>query len=286
MTTSISSGWPAPAKLNLFLHITGRRADGYHLLQTLFQFLDYGDTLDFVVRDDGEITRPYGSQHVPEAEDLVVRAAHRLRVHAKTHQGVVIQVHKRLPEGGGLGGGSSDAATTLVALNRLWNTGLTPRELSRLGLELGADVPLFVMGQAAWAEGIGELLSPLEPPEPWYLVIQPACNVSTREIFQDPELTRNSPAITIAGFYAGAIRNDFEPLVRKHYPAVSEALDWLGQRTLARLTGSGACVFGSFDQESAAKRALDDLPKAWRGFIARGRNRSPLLDRLAMVQDR
>ncbi len=286
MTTSISSGWPAPAKLNLFLHITGRRADGYHLLQTLFQFLEHGDSLDFGMRDDGEITRPRGSQQVPEPDDLVVRAARLLQAHTKTHQGVAIHVHKRLPEGGGLGGGSSDAATTLVALNRLWNTGLSPQELSHLGLELGADVPLFILGKAAWAEGVGELLTPVEPPEPWYIVIQPACKILTREIYQAPELTRNSAAITITGFYAGVTRNDFEPLVRKRYPAVAEALDWLAQRTPARLTGTGACVFGSFDQESAAQRTLANLPKTWRGFIARGRNRSPLLDRLAMARDR
>jgi len=285
MTTSISSGWPAPAKLNLFLHITGRRADGYHLLQTLFQFLDYGDSLDFEIRDDGMITRPRGSQHLPETEDLVMRAANLLQAHTKINRGVEIHVHKRLPEGGGLGGGSSDAATTLVALNGIWGAGLSLQELTRLGLELGADVPLFVRGQAAWAEGIGELLTPMELPEPWYLVIQPACKILTREIYQAPELTRNSAAITIAGFYAGLTHNAFEPLVRKRYAAVAEALDWLGQRAPARLTGSGSCVFGSFDQESAARRALDDLPKSWQGFIARGRNRSPLLDRLAMVRD-
>lgn len=283
MTTSISSGWPAPAKLNLFLHITGRRADGYHLLQTLFQFLDYDDSMDFEIRDDAKITRPRGSQHVTEADDLVVRAAYLLQEHTKCNQGVAIHVHKRLPEGGGLGGGSSDAATTLVALNRLWGAGLRLQELTRLGMELGADVPLFIMGQAAWAEGIGELLTPVAPAEPWYLVIQPACKILTREIYQAPELTRNTAAITMADFYAGETRNDFEPLVRKRYPAVAEALDWLGQRAPARLTGSGACVFGSFDQESAARRALEDLPKGWRGFIARGRNRSPLLDRLAMA---
>ncbi|HVA56055.1 MAG TPA: 4-(cytidine 5'-diphospho)-2-C-methyl-D-erythritol kinase [Gammaproteobacteria bacterium] len=283
MTASLSSGWPAPAKLNLFLHITGRRADGYHLLQTLFQFLDYGDSLDFKMRDDGKITRPRGSQHMPETDDLVVRAAHLLQTRTKTDQGVAIHVHKRLPEGSGLGGGSSDAATTLVALNRLWNAGLTTQALTALGLELGADVPLFVQGRAAWAEGIGELLTPVELPEPWYLVIQPACTILTREMYQAPELTRNSAAITIAGFYAGVTHNDFEPLVRKRYAPVAEALDWLSQRAPARLTGSGACVFGSFDQESAARRALDDLPKDWRGFIARGRNRSPLLDRLAMA---
>jgi len=283
MTTSFSRGWPAPAKLNLFLHITGRRADGYHLLQTLFQFLDHGDTLDFEMRSDGKITRPSGLLQVPEGDDLAVRAARLLRARAKSHQGVAIHVHKRLPEGAGLGGGSSDAATTLVALNRLWSAGLTTPELTQLGLALGADVPLFIAGQAAWGEGIGEILTPVAPPEPWYLVLQPSCQVATREIFQAPELTRNSAAITIASFYAGETRNDFEPLVRKRYPAVAEALDWLVRRAPARLTGSGACVFGTFEQESAARRVLDELPQGWQGFVARGRNRSPLLDRLAVV---
>lgn len=283
MTASFSRGWPAPAKLNLFLHITGRRADGYHLLQTLFQFLDYGDSLDFEMRSDGKIARASGLLQVPEADDLAVRAARLLQTRAKSHQGVAIHIHKRLPEGGGLGGGSSDAATTLVALNRLWSAGLSTQELTRLGLELGADVPLFIAGQAAWAEGIGESLTPVEPPEPWYLVLQPSCQIATREIFQAPDLTRNSAAITIAGFYAGETRNDFEPLVRQRYPAVAEALDWLQRRAPARLTGSGACVFGTFDQESAARRVLEDLPLGWRGFVARGRNRSPLLDRLTVV---
>jgi 4-diphosphocytidyl-2-C-methyl-D-erythritol kinase len=285
MTIPLHKSWPAPAKLNLFLHIVGRRADGYHRLQTLFQLLDYGDSLDFELREDGVITRPTGSQRVSESDDLVVRAAHLLQTHTKIHQGVAIHVQKRLPEGGGLGGGSSDAATTLVALNHLWNTGLSLPELAQLGLELGADIPLFILGHTSWAEGIGERLTPLELPERWYLVIQPACRINTREIFQVPELTRNSAAITIAGFYAGDTRNDFELLVRQRYPAVSEALDWLGQRTLARLTGSGACVFGGFDQELAAQQVLDELPKAWRAFIARGRNRSALLERLVMAQD-
>jgi 4-diphosphocytidyl-2-C-methyl-D-erythritol kinase len=280
-----SRDWPAPAKLNLFLHITGRRADGYHLLQTLFQFLDYGDSLDFELRSDARITRPTGLLQLPEADDLAVRAARLLQARTQSHQGVAIHVHKRLPAGGGLGGGSSDAATTLVAVNRLWNTGLTTQELTQLGLELGADVPLFIDGRASWAEGVGELLTPVEPPEHWYLVIQPGCQIATREVFQAPELTRNSAAITIAGFYAGQTRNDFEPLVRTRYPAVADALDWLGRRAPTRLTGSGACVFGTFDQENAARRVLRELPRGWQGFVARGRNRSPLLDRLAVVED-
>jgi 4-diphosphocytidyl-2-C-methyl-D-erythritol kinase len=286
MTDLFSRGWPAPAKLNLFLHIIGRRADGYHLLQTLFQFLDYSDILDFKIREDGRILRAGGLPQVAEADDLAVRAARLLQAHVKAKQGVAIHLYKRLPEGGGLGGGSSDAATTLLALNRLWHTNLDLHELNLLGLKLGADVPFFLGAQAAWGEGIGELLTPMAPPEYWYLVIQPACTVSTREIFQAPELTRNSAAITIDSFYAGQARNDFEPLVRKRYPAVAAALDWLGQRVPARLTGSGACVFGAFEQESAARGAFGDLPQGWQGFVARGRNRSPLLDRLAMLQGR
>ncbi len=283
---TISRDWPAPAKLNLFLHITGRRADCYHLLQTLFQFLDYGDLLDFELRADNRILRSGGFTHIPEADDLTVRAARLLQARVAAGRGVVVHLHKQLPEGGGLGGGSSDAATTLVALNQLWEAGLSDQELAQLGLELGADVPLFILGRAAWAEGIGELLTPEQPPEPWFLVIQPPCKISTREMFQAPELTRNSPAITISGFYAGAGRNDFEPLVRKRYPEVAQALDWLGQWTPARLTGCGACVFGVFDQEIAARNVMQALPEDWRGFTARGCNRSPLLDRLAVVHDR
>ncbi|HEX6549495.1 MAG TPA: 4-(cytidine 5'-diphospho)-2-C-methyl-D-erythritol kinase, partial [Gammaproteobacteria bacterium] len=197
---SISRNWPAPAKLNLFLHITGRRADGYHTLQTLFQFLDHGDLLDFRVRADGRIVRIAGPAGIPPDQDLAVRAAHRLQAAAGVSLGADISLHKRLPAQAGLGGGSSDAATTLVALNRLWGAGLSVEQLAALGLELGADVPVFVKGRAAWAEGVGEQLTPLdELPEPWFLVIQPAAEVSTRELFQAAELTRNSLPITIAG---------------------------------------------------------------------------------------
>lgn len=280
MTVPISRGWPAPAKLNLFLHVTGRRADGYHLLQTLFQFLDYGDTLDFELRDDGRITRPVGPTGIPEADDLTVRAAQLLRARAGLRPGADIHLHKRLPHQAGLGGGSSDAATTLVALNRLWGAELSTDELAALALELGADVPVFVRGQAAWAEGVGEILTPTNPPEPWYLVIQPDCLIATREIFQAPDLTRNSAAITIARFFAGEGHNDFEPVVRKRYPTVAQALDWLGQKAPARLTGSGACVFAAFERETIAQRWLSELPQGWQGFVAHGRNRSPLLDRL------
>ena len=282
MSIPISRGWQAPAKLNLFLHITGRRADGYHLLQTLFQFLDHCDTLDFAPRTDRRIARPTGPVGIAGDEDLVVRAARLLQERSGCRQGAEIYLHKQLPHQAGLGGGSSDAATTLVALNHLWNTGLSSTTLGELGLELGADVPVFVHGQAAWAEGVGEILTPAEPPEIWYLVLQPDCQIATREIFQAPDLTRNSSPITIARFFAGEGRNDFEPVVRRRYPAVAAALDWLGQRAPARLTGSGACVFAGFAAETDARRVLSELPHDWRGFVARGRNRSPLLDRLAV----
>ncbi|HET7174513.1 MAG TPA: 4-(cytidine 5'-diphospho)-2-C-methyl-D-erythritol kinase [Gammaproteobacteria bacterium] len=276
--------WPAPAKLNLFLHITGRRPDGYHLLQTAFQFLDLCDSLDFELREDGRILLAGGLAEVPVEDDLAVRAAKLLQDHVGSRSGVAINLRKIIPTQAGLGGGSSDAATTLVALNELWGTGLKDKELATLGLKLGADVPVFLGGKAAWAEGVGELLTPLELPEPWYLVVQPGCRVATREIFQAPELTRNSAPITIAGFRAGLGHNDFEPTVRARYPEVSQALDWLAARGPARLTGSGACVFAAFAEEDAARKAGAGLPQGWRGFVTQGCNRSPLFDRLAAEQ--
>lgn len=286
MNSSVSTAWPAPAKLNLFLHITGRRADGYHLLQTVFQFLDYGDSLDFHLRDDGRVLRPEGPAEVPVEDDLAVRAATLLKTRTGARPGVDIHLRKTLPLQAGLGGGSSDAATTLVALNQLWGTGLTATDLAALGLELGADIPVFLGGWAAWAEGIGEKLTPLELPEPWYLVVEPPCRVITREIFQAPELTRNSAPITIVGFRAGQGRNDFEPVVRTRYPVVSQALDWLGAHAEARLTGSGSCLFAAFADETEARRCEAALPREWRGFVAKGCNRSPLHARLAMEQGR
>lgn len=281
MSDDFSRAWPAPAKLNLFLHITGRRADGYHLLQTLFQFLDYGDSLDFKLRNDGCIARCAGPDDIPADNDLTVRAARLLQQRFGIGRGVDIYLHKRLPRQAGLGGGSSDAATTLVALNRLWSAGATSAELTAMALELGADVPVFVGGQAAWAEGVGEILTPVAPPEPWYLVLQPACEISTREIFQAADLTRNSAPITIARFFAGEGHNDFEPAVRRRYPPVAAALDWLAQTAPSRLTGSGACVFAAYASESEARQVKETLPEVWRGFVARGCNRSPLQQRLA-----
>ncbi|MAT65799.1 MAG: 4-(cytidine 5'-diphospho)-2-C-methyl-D-erythritol kinase [Gammaproteobacteria bacterium] len=272
----VESGWPAPAKLNLFLHITGRRPDGYHTLQSLFQFLDHGDRLDFSVTEAPGVRLLAPLPGVPPDRDLTVRAARLLQQRAGVSRGVEIRLDKRLPLGGGLGGGSSDAATTLVVLNRLWKAGLDEDELAALGLELGADVPVFVRGRAAWAEGVGERLTPVEVPEPWYLVIVPPVSVSTAAVFQHPELTRDSRPITISDFLAGRSRNDCEAIVRQLYPEVAAALDWLNGRTRARLTGTGACVFGAFDDRATALAAQQAMPAGWEGFIARGCNRSPL----------
>lgn len=273
--------WPAPAKLNLFLHIIGRRADGYHLLQTAFQFIDLNDELTFRERPAGIIERTVGNDRVPAEEDLVVRAARLLASYAHIDAGVAIEIDKRIPMQAGLGGGSSDAATTLVALNRLWNVNLPLDELAALGLKLGADVPVFVHGRAAWAEGVGEQLTPYDFEERTFLVIQPAANVSTAEIFQAAELTRNSPVMTIRAFLAEGGRNDCTATVCRRYPEVAEALDWLKHFGEARLTGSGACVFVALAQTASAESVLAQLPARWRGFVVRAGNRSPLLDRLA-----
>lgn len=279
--------WPAPAKLNLFLHITGRRGDGYHLLQTAFQFLDYGDALSFEPREDGEILRATELPGVPAAQDLVVRAATLLQQHTGGRQGVMIHLHKRLPMGGGLGGGSSDAATVLVALNHLWSTGLTANELAELGLQLGADVPVFVHGQAAWAEGVGEQLTPLQLEEPWFVVLAPRVKVSTCGIFSAPDLTRNSAPITIARFLAGEGHNDCEALVCRRYPRVRQGLEWLSQFAPSRMTGTGACLFAAFAHEAEAREVLrrlaDEGVEEIEGFVAQGCNRSPLLQRLSQA---
>lgn len=272
--------WPAPAKLNLFLHVTGRRPDGYHTLQTVFQFLDIADGIGLRVESGGGIRLSTPLPGVPADRDLTVRAARLLQREAGVDRGAVIEVDKRLPLGGGLGGGSSDAATALVVLNRLWGIGFSVDRLAELGLRLGADVPVFVRGQAAWAEGVGERLTPVTLPEPWYLVVVPAVTVSTAEIFSAPELTRHTPPITIADFLSGAGGNDCEPVVRRRYPEVGRALDWLGRFAPARLTGTGACVFAPFAERNIAQQALAELPAGWRAFVARGRNRSPLHEAL------
>lgn len=269
--------WPAPAKLNLFLHITGRRADGYHTLQTVFQFLDVADRIRLRVTDAPDIRLLTPLPGVAPERDLSVRAARLLQAEAGVSRGVDIEIDKHLPLGGGLGGGSSDAATVLVALNRLWDCGVSVERLAELGLRLGADVPVFVRGRAAWAEGVGERLTPIAPPEPWYLVLVPPVTVSTAEIFSAPELTRHTPPITIADFLSGVGGNDCEPVVRARYPVVAQHLDWLSRFGRARLTGTGACVFAAFAERAAAQQAQMQLPAGWRGFIARGCNRSPLL---------
>lgn len=280
-----SYGWPAPAKLNLFLHIIGRRQDGYHLLQTVFQFLDFCDVIDFSIRNDSDLIRHSNYQDIPVESDLVMRAASVLQRETRCRLGAEITVKKRLPMGGGLGGGSSNAATVLVALNRLWSLGLPLARLSTIGLKLGADVPVFIHGRAAWAEGVGEELSSIEPAENWYLVINPCCHVSTAEIFNAPDLTRNTPAITIRDFLKTGGHNDCEAVVRKQYPEVDAAMNWLAQHGKARLTGTGACIYAGFNSREQANRIYQQLPVNWQGFVARGVNQSPLLARLKEEND-
>jgi 4-diphosphocytidyl-2-C-methyl-D-erythritol kinase len=275
-------GWgqplPAPAKLNLFLRITGRRPDGYHELQTVYQLLDYGDELIFRARDDGRIRRRAGPAGVAEDDDLSVRAASLLQAETGCRRGAEIEIRKRVPMGGGLGGGSSDAATTLVALNALWGLGLTRGALADLGGRLGADVPVFVHGRSAWGEGIGSTLTPVDLPPRSYAVVKPPCSVSTAGVFQAPELTRNSPPLTICGFLSHGAGNDCLAVVRDRFPAVGEALEWLGRFGEARLTGTGACVFAAFDRLADARAVIDALPAGYEGFAAKGVDRSPLLD--------
>ncbi|UYG02334.1 4-(cytidine 5'-diphospho)-2-C-methyl-D-erythritol kinase [Halomonas sp. LR3S48] len=270
---------PAPAKLNRMLHITGRRADGYHELQTLFQFLDHGDTLRLRRREDEEIRLTPPIVGLADSDNLVVRAARLLQTETGCQLGADIQLTKRLPMGGGLGGGSSDAATTLLGLDRLWQLGLTLDRLAELGLRLGADVPVFVRGRAAWAEGVGEKLTPVALDTPWFLVVHPGVEVATGAVFGAAQLTRNTPPITMARALQGGApswHNDCEPTVRSLYPQVAEALDWLGNRAPAMLTGTGACLFARLDSEATARRLLADLPGRYTAFTARGLNLSPL----------
>ena len=274
--------WPAPAKLNLFLYITGRRSDGYHDLQTLFQFLDYGDSLTIQPDSSGQIRLLNEVSGVPAEENLVVRAAKLLQQHARRqgtlpeNAGASVAIEKRLPMGGGLGGGSSDAATVLVALNYYWQTGFSFAELASLGLSLGADVPVFVQGFAAFAEGVGEKLTPVSPAEKWYLVFHPGVHISTPVVFNDPELIRNTPHRQIKQLLEAEYRNDCEPVVRKRFRKVEQLVSWLLEYAPSRLTGTGACVFAEFDTESAARQVFELAPKAWQGFVARGVNVSPL----------
>jgi len=270
--------FPAPGKLNLMLRVTGRRADGYHLLQSVIRFIDYGDTLKFQVSEDGTITRLNDVAGVPADEDLTLRAARLLQRVSGTRLGAKIEVEKRLPIGGGLGGGSSDAATTLLALNHLWRTGLTRERLAALALEIGADVPVFVGGENALAEGIGERLTPLELPPAWYLVLVPPVGVPTARIFAHIELKRDAKPIKITAFSAALAGNDLEPVVCREYPEVARYLDWLKQAAPAWVTGTGACVFAAFPDESAARRVHEQAPGAMRGFVAQGLARHPLRD--------
>ena len=278
--TPAETHWPAPAKLNLFLHVTGRRADGYHELQTLFQLIDLCDTVAISVREDGQIERPVGPPEVPCEADLTVRAARALQSATGTRLGASLKVRKRIPQGGGLGGGSSDAATTLLALNEMWNCGLSLSELASLSRPLGADVPVFVQGSSAWAEGIGERLTPVALPGTWYVVIYPGVSMSTREVFQSAELTRNSPLITIRAFFESGGRNDCEPVVCARAPQVAEALEWLGRFAPARLTGTGSCVFSACGSAGDAERLAARVPDRWRSFVAQALNTSPVHERL------
>lgn len=283
--------WLAPAKLNLFLHVTGRRPDGYHELQTVFQFLDFCDGLRVQVRPDAAIRLTNPLPGVAPESDLAVRAARLLQREAGVSMGADIEVTKRVPMGGGLGGGSSDAATTLVALSQHWGLRLSREVLGDLGLRLGADVPIFVRGAAAWGEGVGDHLTEVYPDEPWYLVVHPGCHVSTAEVFSAAELTRHSVPLTIPSRLKAPpseseraavtdlmadTRNDCEPVVFQRYPAVEQVHRWLSRYGPSRMTGTGACVFAPFSREEDARRVLRSVPAGWTGFVARGRNRSPL----------
>ncbi|MEH6587712.1 MAG: 4-(cytidine 5'-diphospho)-2-C-methyl-D-erythritol kinase [Halioglobus sp.] len=270
----------SPAKLNLFLHITGRRDNGYHELQTLFQLLDWGDTLHYTANASGEITLSGCELNIPVEQNLIVRAAKALP-RSSLDQGVHIHLDKHIPEGGGLGGGSSNAATTLLAMNHLWQLGLSNSDLQALGTKLGADVPVFTAGHSAWAEGIGDILTPVEIPDSWYLVVVPGCHASTAQVFSNEQLTRNTSPIKMAAFFEGNSRNDCQDLVRNLHPEVDNALNWLNNFGEAKLTGTGACVFASFPNEPLARSALGQLPSPMTGFVAQGMNKSPVLTALA-----
>ena len=271
-------GCPAPAKLNLFLHVVGRRADGYHLLQTAFRLLDWGDTLDVTRRDDGVIRRTTDIAGIAPEHDLVVRAARLLQAHTGCQLGADIAVHKVLPMGAGIGGGSSDAATTLIALNRLWQTGLGRAELQTLGLQLGADVPVFIFGRDAFAEGVGEALQPLELAPAWYVLVSPGVSIPTAEIFGAGDLTRNTPLIRMPDFAVSTTRNDLQAVACKRYPQVQSAIDWLGQHAPARMTGSGSCVFAEVASAQHADWVAAQCPPAWTAWKVRSSSRHPLFE--------
>ena len=271
----------SPAKLNLFLHITGRRPDGYHTLQTAFQLLDWGDSMQFTPNNTGTIELAIADLGIATEENLITRAARMLRpATGSTALGVGITVDKKIPAGGGLGGGSSNAATTLLVLNQMWGLNHSTEELQLMGAKLGADVPVFVAGASAWAEGIGEILSPLDLPQYWFLIIQPDCHVSTAKIFSCEQLTRDTSPITLAAFFRGDSRNDCQEIVRNLYPEVDNTLKWLNKFGEAKLTGTGACVFASFETKVEVDAVMRQLPKSWVGFVARGINKSPVLSSL------
>jgi 4-diphosphocytidyl-2-C-methyl-D-erythritol kinase len=283
-------GCPAPAKLNLFLHVTGRRADGYHLLQSVFQLIDQSDTLDFDLRDDDRIVRVNDVPGVPEEQDLIVRALRALqaeveRRHGKLPPGIDVRIDKRLPMGGGLGGGSSDAATALMAANHLWQAGLGDAELMALGLPLGADIPFFLFGETAFAEGVGEALQAVPGPDCWYVVIEPGVAVPTVAIFTAPDLTRNTKAVTVADFLernsgsqglVGFGKNDLQDVATRLFPPVAEAVEWLSGYGAARMTGSGACVFSAFSTEQEAEQVLTQAPAKWKAWKARSLTKHPM----------
>jgi len=283
-------GCPAPAKLNLFLHVVGRRPDGYHLLQSVFQLIDHGDTLHFDLRDDERIVRTTDMPGVPEEQDLTVRALRALqgefqRRHGRLPPGIDVAIEKRLPMGGGLGGGSSDAATALMAANHLWQAGLTDAELIALGLPLGADIPFFLFGETAFAEGVGEALQPVPGPDCWYVVIEPGVAVPTVAIFTAEDLTRDTKAITISDFsrrhvesndLIGFGKNDLQDVAARLFPPVAEAIGWLGGYGAARMTGSGACVFCAFSTEQEAEQVLKQVPARWKAWKAKALQRHPI----------
>ena len=275
--------WPAPAKINLFLHVVGRRDDGYHLLQTAFRLIDLADTLRFAPRGDSAVRLAREMPGVPEDTELSVRAARLLQAAAGCTLGVDISVRKSIPMGGGLGGGSSDAATTLAALNRLWRLDLPRSRLAELALKLGADVPFFLHGANAFGEGVGEMLTTLDLAPSWYVVLVPPVAVPTREIFTAPELTRNTKKVKISSFSAGFGRNDLEPVVCRRYPVVAAHLAWLSEFGDARLSGSGSCVFAEFSTEPQARSVIARMPAGMRGYVARGLNLHPLADILGTV---
>jgi len=274
----------APAKLNLMLHITGRRDDGYHLLETVFQFIDLCDRLEFATTDDGSIVRRADNSPVAAADDILTRTAQLLQSRYDVRQGIRIGIDKRIPVGGGLGGGSSDAAACLLALNHLWGLGLELDQLAAIGLELGADVPVFVGGRAAWATGIGEQLQPIELERPNYLVVDPGIEISTAQIFAAQELTRNCDPITIRAFLRGSGTNVCEPVVRNLYPQVGTAIDWLNQYASARMSGTGACVFAVFDSLEQAEEVKSRVPEGWTAFVARAMNCNPVHQQLGLLE--